>query len=203
MAILKVIQKSGEDDVYVKVTEAGTLITIDQRMVWTAQGYAYEAMATAALASLIVRPAALSQLTLYNNTDRNFVIERVFAHNLVSIADGQFGIWLCVHPVGMTAPTGNNITVRNSLSGKAPDITVGVVDTAEAVSDDGWFPWGESGTSITTTVPGSLAQALVHGTIILPPTAGISVQSVGQTAAVTTTCGFHWFSVPKSELAVA
>ena len=185
------------------VTNGGITTTVPYQVIWTAKGYAYEAMATAALASLIVRPSTLSQLTLYNNTtNKVFVIERAFAHNLVSIANGQFGIWLCVHPTGMAIPAGNNITIRNSLSGQAPNTSVGVVDTAEAVANDGWFPWGESGTSVTTTVPGSLAQALVNGRILLPPTAGISIQSVAQTAVVTTVCGFHWFVVPASELKI-
>ena len=186
-----------------KVTNGGITMTISSEVIWTSKGYAYEAMATAALASLVVRPSTLSQLTLYNNTtNKHFVIERAFAHNLVSIADGQFGIWLCVHPTGMSIPAGNNITVRNSLSGKAANTTVGVVDTAETVVDNGWFPWGENSTSVTATVPGSLAQALVNGRIILPPTAGISIQSVAQTAVVTTVCGFHWFAVPTNELLV-
>ena len=186
------------------VTNGGLAINVPYQVIWTAKGYAYEAMATAALASLVVRPSTLSQLTLYNNTtDKTFLIERAFAHNLVSIANGQFGIWLCVHPVGMAIPAGNNITIRNSLSGKAPNSAIGVVDTAEAVANDGWFPWGENSTSVTATVPGSLAQALVNGRIQLPPTAGISIQSVAQTAAVTTTCGFHWFAVPEKDLAVA
>ncbi len=186
------------------VTDGGITTTVPYQVIWTAKGFAYEAMATSALASLIVRPSTLSQLTLYNNTtNKHFVIERAFAHNLVSIANGQFGIWLCVHPAGMSIPAGNNITVRNSLSGLAANAAVGVVDTAEAVSDNGWFPWGENSASVTATVPGSLAQALVNGRIILPPTAGISIQVVAQTAVVTTTCGFHWFAVPEGELKVA
>ncbi len=204
MAVIKGTKISGTGTVPIKTTEKGVTVVIAQTVVWTAQGYGYEAMATSAIASLIVRPSTLSQLTLYNNTiDKHFVIERAFAHNLVSIADGQFGIWLCVHPTGMAIPGGNDITVRNSLSGKSPNTAVGIVDTAESVADNGWFPWGESGTSVTTTVPGALAQALVNGRIILPPTAGISIQSVGQTAVVTTTCGFHWFAVPTNELAVS
>lgn len=185
------------------VTNGGLTITVPYQVIWTAKGYGYETMATAALASLIVRPSTLSQLTLYNNTTTmTFVIERAFLHNLVSIANGQFGIWLCVHPTGMTIPGGNNITIRNSLSGKAPNSAVGIVDTAEAVANDGWFPWGENSKSVTATVPGSLAQALVNGRIQLPPTAGLSIQSVAQTAVVTTVPGFHFFAVPTSELKV-
>ncbi len=198
---LRAVKDVADVEVDVRATEDGILGSVGIERIWTARGYGYQAIATAAVASLIVRPGALSIATLYNNTSKNFVIERAFAHNLVSIADGQFGIWLCVHPVGMSAPTGNDITIRNSLSGLVA-ATEGVFDVEETVTDDGWFPWGESGTSVTTTVPGSLAQALVEGRIIIPPTAGLSLSSVAQTAVVTVCMGLHWFSVPVSEFAV-
>jgi len=194
---IEATQGVSDQAVTVKATEGGILHGIPYQVVWTAKGYGFETMSTAATASLVVRPSTLSALTLYNNTAKNFVIERAFAFNLVSIANGQFGIWLCVHPIGMTAPTGNNITIRNSLSGLTAG-TEGVCDTAEAVTDNGWFPWGVSQTSVTATVPGSLATAEVGGRIIIPPTAGISIQCVAQTAVVTCTHGFHWFSVPVS-----
>ena len=186
------------DETDVKSTEGGVLHTTDQARIWTAKGYGWMAMATSAVASLIVRPTTTAIATLYNNTTKNFVLERAFAHNLVSIADGQFGIWLCVHPVGMTAPT-NDITVRNNTRGDVAG-TEGIFDNGATVVDNGWFPWGENSTSVTATVPGSLAQAPIKGQIILPPTAGISISVVAQTAAVTTCCGFHWFSVPTSEM---
>src|SRR3972149_6883142 len=113
---LKGQQEKGGDSVYVKTTENGEVVIADLTRIWTAKGYGWQAMATAAVASLIVSPDTVAIATLYNNTSKNFIIERVFAHNLVSIANGQFGIWLCVHPVGMTAPT-NEITIRNSTSG--------------------------------------------------------------------------------------
>ena len=186
------------DETDVKSTEGGVLHTTDQARIWTAKGYGWMAMATSAVASLIVRPTTTAIATLYNNTTKNFVLERAFAHNLVSIADGQFGIWLCVHPVGMTAPT-NDITVRNNTRGDVAG-TEGIFDNGATVVDNGWFPWGENSTSVTATVPGSLAQALICGRIILPPTAAISISVVAQTAVVTTCCGFHWFSVPTSEM---
>ena len=191
------VQAVGGAEVDVKTTEGGVLHTMPIQRVWTAKGYGWSAMATAAVASLIVRPTTVAIATLHNNTSKNFVIERVFAHNLVSIANGQFGIWLCVHPVGQTAPT-NDITVRNSSSGLVAG-TEGLFDNGATVVDDGWFPWGESNYSVTATVPGSLAQALVEGRIIIPPTGGLSVSCVGQTAAVTVCVGIHWFSVPVSE----
>ena len=198
---LKGIQEAGGDDVYLKTTENGELAIADLTRVWTAKGYGWQAMATSAVASLIVRPDTVAIATLYNNTAKNFIIERVFAHNLVSIANGQFGIWLCVHPVGMTAPT-NDITIRNNTSGLVAG-TEGIFDAGATVVDNGWFPWGPNSTSVTATVPGSLTEALVRGQIIIPPRAAISASCVGQTASVTVCMGFHWYSVPTTEFATS
>jgi hypothetical protein len=190
-------------EVDLRSTEGGHLINVPIQRIWTAKGYGRQAMSTAAVASLIVRPTTTAIATLYNNTNKNFHIERVFAHNLVSIANGQFGIWLCVHPVGaiaVDAPT-NDITPRNSTSGLVSG-SEGYWDIEATVVDDGWFPWGENSQSVTATVPGSLAQALVEGRIILPPTAALSVSVVAQTAVVTTCVGIHWFSVPTNEFAL-
>ena len=197
-------QAGTEQDV--RVSEYGLTVIMPVEMLWTARGYGRLAMNTAAIASLIVRPSTLSQLTLYNGESgagKHYVVDRVFAHNLVSIANGQFGIWLCSHPVNMTAPTGNNITVRNSPSGQAAGGSLSVVDTAESVTDDGWFPWGDSQQQVVATVPGAQAGVPVGGRIIVPPRGGLSIQIVANTAAVTCTVGFHWYEVPEGELTVA
>lgn len=195
---IKLTQSVLEGEVYAKATEEGVLHTTDQARVWTAKGYGWMAMATSAVASLIVRPTTVAIITFYNNTLKNFVIERVFAHNLVSIANGQFGIWLCVHPVGMTAPT-NDIVLRNSTVGLAASAE-GIFDNGATVVDNGWFPWGESQMAVTATTPGALAQAFIKGQIIVPPTAAISASCVAQTAAVTVCMGLHYFSVPVNEM---
>jgi len=197
-AKMKGINQSGQEE-DVQVSEGGILPTLDARIIWAAKGYRWSAMATSAVASLIVRPTTTAIATLYNNTSKNFVIDRIFAHNLVSIANGQFGIWYCVHPIGMTAPT-NDITVRNNSNGNFAAGTEGIFDNGATVVDNGWFPWGESQMSVTATVPGCLAQALVDGRIIIPPTAGLSVSCVAQTADLTVCMGFAWYSVPVSEL---
>lgn len=199
----KPIQATGAvsgQEVYLKSTEGGAQHYIDLARVWTAKGYGYQVMATAAVACLIVRPTTVAIAQFYNNTSKNFVIDRVFAHNLVSIANGNFGIWLCVNPIGTTAPT-NDITIRNSTIGLAASAE-GIFDAGPNVIDSGWFPWGESGITITATVPGSLAQALIDGKIIIPPTAALSISCVGQTAVVTVCVGLHYFSVPVSEMAL-
>ena len=199
---LQVLNKGGNpEDLH--GSEGGLLHTLDYKTVWTAKQYGKQAMATGALAGLVVRPAALSHLTIFNppSSGVHLVIERAFAHFLVTAQTELGSIWLCSHPVGMTAPTGNNITVRNSTGGKAAGGSATIVDTAEAVTDDGWFPWGEATfTPLDGTVPGGAMTAQVNGRIIVPPNAGLSIQVVSSTTANTFTDGFHWYEVPTSEL---
>ena len=183
-----------------RATEGGAAHGIDLARIWTAKGYGWQTMATDAVASLIVRPTTVAMGTFYNNTSKNFVIERVFSHLLVSIANSESGLWLCMHPIGMTAPT-NDITVRNSTIGLAAG-TEGIFDNGAAVLDNGWFPWGESRPVVTATKPGGLLQALVAGCLIVKPTAAISIQVVSTTAVVTACVGLHYFSVPTSDLAL-
>ena len=193
---IRAINPDGNEE-DVKSTVGGAVYSADMARIWTAKGYGWQVMATSAVASLTIRPTNLSIATFYNNTAKNFIIERVFTHNLVSIADGNFSIWLCVHPIGMTAPT-NDITVRNSLSGLTAG-TEGIFDNAATVVDNGWFPWGAWGTTVTASMPGTVQEAEIAGRIVIPPTAAISLSAVGQTAAVTHCMGLTYYSVPLTE----
>ena len=201
MANMRGKQEVGGDQVLIKTTEGGELASVDITRIYTAKGYGYQAMLVTPENSLIVRPTGTAMITLYNNTAKNFVMERAFAHSLISIADGDFGIWLCSHPIGMTAPA-NDISIRNSTSGLNSS-TEGIVDQGATVNDNGWFPWGVNGTTVTATMPGALAEVNISGRIIVPPTGGISLSVVAQTAVVDICPGFHWFSVPISEFAVS
>lgn len=197
MANIKVKQEIGGDLVYAKGLEGGEQVSADITRVWTAKGYGWKVMATSAVASLIVRPTVTAIATFYNNTAKNFVIETVFTHNLVSIANGNFSIWVCIHPTGMTAPT-NDITVRSSTIGLAAG-TEGIFDAGATVVDNGWFPVGMWGTTVTATIPGTVVEAEIKGRLIVPPTAAISLSAVAQTAVVTQCMGIHYFSVPTTE----
>jgi len=192
-------------EVDLKATEGGALHNADLARIWTAKGYGFQVMSTGAVAALVVRPSTLSAITLYNaeaGGGKIYVIERVMAFNLVSTAAAAFwSIWLCSHPVNMTAPTGNNITIRNNTRGVAAGGSSSILDTAETVADDGWFPWGPIGQSEATGVlPSGAVSAEVGGRIMVPPGAGLSVQVVSSAVGQTFTHGIHWFEVPQSEL---
>lgn len=162
----------------------------------TRQGEGYSAMATAAVAALVVRPTTVAMATLYNNEapgGKSLIIDRAFAHNLVGTANSVYSIWLCLHPVNMTAPT-NDITVRNSHSGKTGiGNTRTIFDNGATVVADGWFPWGGSEHTVTITTPGGVVYAEVNGRLIVPPTAGLSLHVVADVVGATFTAGFSWY----------
>jgi hypothetical protein len=201
MAIIKGTQTTLGDAVNIETSEGGTLITLDQRVIWTAKGYGFEAMATSAVASLVVRPTTVAMATLRNNSSNKLlVIDQAFGHNLVAVANSAFSLWLCVHPAGMAAVT-NDITVRNSLNGRSAGGSETSFDNGATVTDDGWFPWGYSDHTVTVTTPGGVVISEVNGRIIVPPTGGISLQCVGSTTGVTICAGFRWYELPAGELA--
>jgi len=202
MSLIKLTTAIGRKEVEAKGSEAGSLITIEQRVIWTAKGYGFQAMATAAVASLVVRPSTTAMATLRNNSpDKVLVIDEAFGHNLVGVANSAFSLWLCSHPASMAAVT-DDITVRNNLYGGGAGGSQTSFDNGASVVDNGWFPWGVSDHTVTVTTPGGVVIAPVNGRIIVPPTGGISVQCVANTTGVTITAGFRWYEVPINELVI-
>jgi len=193
---IKVIGQSGYE-IDAKGLDNGVTLTADIVRLWTAKGYGKQAMATAAVDSLVVRPTTTAMATLRNNsTTKVLAIERVFGHNLVAVANSAFSLWLCLHPV--LAAVTNDITVRNGTNGGAGGSETSF-DNGATVTDDGWFPWGVSDHTVTVTTPGGVVEAPVNGRLVVPPGGAISVQSVGSTTSVTICAGFHWFEVPITE----
>lgn len=205
-ALMKALKGNG-DEVSLKASEGGILANLPYSVYWTAKGYGRQMMSTTAVAALVVRPGTTAAAVLFNNNTSgiHLVIERVFAHNLVTAVEENGGLWLCVHPVGMTAPGDDIATARSSTSGRA-GVAGGTTQWGidETVVADGWFPWGQSEwTNLDGTVPGGQLDAHVAGRIIIPPQAGLSMHVVGSTTANTYTIGAHWYEVPANELAVA
>lgn len=199
MSALIQAQTEAGVDVQVKATPGGLLYTIPHSVIWTAKGYGYQAMATAAVAALVVRPTTTAMATLRNTSSNKLVVmERVFAHNLVAVAESEYQLWLCVHPT--QAAVTNDITVRNSTNGGAAGGSQTHFDNGATVTDDGWFIWSPQGHTTTVTTPGGNIYAEIGCRLIVPPGAGISAQVVAITTSATFTMGFHWFEVPTAEL---
>jgi hypothetical protein len=202
-ALIKAKDEAGSSDVNLRASSGGILFNMPYQMAFTAKGYGFQAMATVAVAALVVRPTTVAMATLRNqSTDKVLVVERVFAHNLVTTAaEGFSHIWICSHPAGFGTVT-NDITVRNSTNGKTAGGSSTFFDNGATVDDDGWFPWPDviGQAEAAGVLPGAAVLANVNGRIMIPPTGGMSMQVVSSVVGNTFTAGFHWFEVPTSEL---
>ncbi len=155
------------------------------------------AIATAAVAGLVVRPTTTAAITFWNGESpggKHLVLDRVFTHNLVSTtAQSFFGLWYCMHK-DMARPTNDITTLRGTGDGVGPNINAVVVEVAATVIDDGWFPCGVAGEAEEVGVlPGSIAEWEVRGRLRVPPGAGISLQVVAGVVGDTFTSGASWW----------
>lgn len=193
---------SGEE-VDIKTTRGGSLHGaqgLPPYAVQTALGTRWSAMTTADVAALVIRPSATSLMTLHNGeagSGKCYVIDRIFAMQEVSTnVEGRFGLWACVHPVGIEVPTDESITTFNSSRGIGGYAGSAVVDVDESVADNGWFPWGNSVSMETdSTLGGAQVDAVVAGRIILPPKASLSLHVVASLIGEQFTVGASWYEV--------
>ena len=166
----------------------------------TRLGGGYSAIATAAVAGLVVRPGTTAGFTLWNGESaggKSYIVDRLFSHCLVSGGeDGRFGIWACIHPAGMTDPGEDIAASATNVTGNYGRRYDGnaVVGVGETVIDNGWYPWGRSSDyELTGVLPGAVAEALVDGRLIIPPQGGISLQVVASIADSTYASGLSWY----------
>lgn len=168
----------------------------------TRQGVHWSVMATAAVAGLVVRPSTVAAVTLWNGEGsggKSYVIDRIFTHNLVSTAaQSFFGMWACIHPAGMTAPTADlaySATNWRGSSGKFYNGR-GIADVGATVVNNGWYPWGQGQeVEATGVLPGSHQSIDVGGRLIVPPGGAISLQVVAGVVGDTFTSGLSWWEV--------
>ncbi len=158
------------------------------------------AVATGAVASLVVRPSTLAAITIWNGEatgGAHLVIDRIFSHQLVShTAISYAGLWYCVHTGPTTKPANDIVTLRGSGDGGQP-LSNTFVDVGATVVDDGWFPCGDSDNQVevTSALPGSNLQWECNGRLIVPPLSALSVQVVSGHVANTYTSGVSWWRV--------
>ena len=167
----------------------------------TRQGRCFSAIATAAVAGLVVRPDTTAALTIWNGepagSKRCYIVERIFSHCLVSgNEEGRFSIWACVHPAGKAA-------VTSELAASATNFTglygrkyggMALVELGATVADNGWYPWGYSTDYEKTGVlPGSVVDAYVGGRIIIPPSGALSLHVVASINDSTYCSGLMWY----------
>jgi len=155
------------------------------------------AMATAAIAGLVVRPTTVAAITFWNGEDiggKSLIVDRMFTHNLVSTAVKTFhGLWYCMH-LETTKPTNDISTLRGKGDGSEPSNTVVTVDVGATVLNDGWFPAGEGGeVSETGITPQSISNWEVKGRLVVPPHHAISLHVVSSLVGDTFLSGLSWW----------
>ena len=168
----------------------------------TRRGNGYSAIATAAVAGLVIRPSTTSAVTLWNGeaagSNKCYVIDRIFTHCLVGVnAEGRFLMWACVHPSGMTKPaTGPIAASATNLTGPYGKTYNGkaVFDIGTTVVANGWYPWGYSTSHPAAgTLPGAAISVDIAGRLIIPPTGAVSLQVVASTNGATFCSGLSWW----------
>jgi len=208
---IKVQREVADTPVDVRGTEGGD-IQVAQALpigaVLTAKGYGWQAITTVGVAGLVVRPSTVPLMSIYNGEaggGKVYIIDRVFAFNLVSTAAAAFwSIWLCVQPVGTTA-SASVITPAMIRSTRGAGAYGGLakIDDDTTCVDSGWFPWGPIGQSEATGVlPSGAVSAEINGRIVIPPTSALNITVVTSAVGQTFTAGVHWFEVPQSELGI-
>ncbi len=159
--------------------------------------YHSSAIATAAVAGLVVRPTTVAAITLWNGENkggRSMVMDRAFSHMLVSsAAEGYGGMWYCNHKE-MDEPANDILTLRGSGDGRVATGGPVVVDIGATVLDDGWFPIGGNAQAEAAGVlPSGNLEGDFGGKIVVPPGHGISLHVVTSVVAETYTTGASWW----------
>lgn len=161
----------------------------------TRAGKGYATMAVSAVASLVVRPTTTAALEIFNNSARDsLVVDRLFGHNLVGVANSAVGLYAMVTTQKL-APSDAALAI-NSLSGKPVPTKVVLTAAGTTVVDNGWFPYGPSGSNVTVTTPGPTVEAIINGRLIVPPGCSLCLHAVASTVGVTMTLGAAWYAVP-------
>jgi hypothetical protein len=113
-------------------------------------GKSWQVRTAAAFAALAAVPSAAAALSLYNNysdgdTPWCLLIESVFATKIaVDVTQvNQFSLWGMNNITGVTKPADSSLAIR-SLSGRKSYDGKAFCSVALAVTDEGWFPLGNS-----------------------------------------------------------
>lgn len=168
----------------------------------TRQGDGWSFISVAAVAALVVRPSTTAAIVIWNGNTaggKSYVVDRMFAHNLVSTAaESFFGQWACLHPAGMTNPGEDIAASATNLTGNTGKRYNGnaVIGINETVIDNGWYPWGNGkAVSASGVIPGSHDDVHVDGRLIIPPQGGLSLHVVGSLVGLTFTQGLSFYEV--------
>lgn len=161
------------------------------------RGNGYSTMATSAVAALVVRPTVTAALEIWNNTPgKVMVVDRIFAHELVTSTTGLGGgaIMYAMVTLPKAAPTDAALAI-NSLSGKPAQTKTVLTAASTTVVDNGWFPYGYTTKkeSAGAVVPGGGLEALIEGRLLVPYGSALCLHVVSGYVGDTFTNGAAWY----------
>lgn len=155
------------------------------------------AQITTASAGTVTIPTTTASGTLWNGESgggKVYIIDRMFCNTeAYDAGDNFFFLWVCAHPVGMSAVTAD-ITIKKLNGGAYGGL--GRFDAGATVVNDTWYSWGNSRRSDEGNAQGmSNIDVPVEGRIITKPTAGLSMHIGCNDSNVTGQVGCAWFEV--------
>ena len=161
------------------------------------RGNGYATMAVSAVAALVVRPGVTAALEIFNNTPgKVMVIDRIFAHELVTSTTGLGGgaVQYAMVTLPKAAPTDAALAIT-SLSGKPPQTKTVLTAASTTVVDNGWFPYGSTvkKESAGAVVPGGGIEALIEGRLLVPYGCSLCLHVVSGYTGDTFTNGAAWY----------
>lgn len=183
-----------------------------------AEGRVWRAQEASATASVVALPTTAGLFTLGNNEGDDgswYVMLAAYAFNGANaVALDNFGLALNIsHQPAVTG--GIDVTlardiaatsVRSMLGGigtVSPYPGKAILDTGVTVTDDLWFPIGNSaGTTAINSATGACMWVWLHGLVVLKPKSLVSIVSTATSTSNTTRKGFVWAEVPRSYLSV-
>ncbi len=196
---------AGYSPVALQANEKGELLTAQGMPPYAEmarKGQYYGTMATAAVAALVVRPSTAAALGIQNNSlgafgvPLNMVISTIFAHELVTSTTGLGGGAVQYASVSLPmAPLTDAALAINSLTGRPPATKSVLTTAALTVTDNGWFPWGNTvkKESAGAVVPGGALWTDIAGRIIVPPGSCLLLHVVSGYVGDTFTNGATWY----------
>jgi len=157
------------------------------------------AQATTAVAGTTTIPTTTALGTLWNGEaagGKVYIIDRLFANTeAYDAGDNFFFLWVCMHPVAMTAPTAD-ITIKKLIGGNYGGNAR--FDVGATVVNDTWYSWGNSLRSAQANAEGmSNIDVPVEGRLILKPTAGMSIHVGCNDSNLTAQVGVAWFEIDE------
>lgn len=179
-----------------------------------AEGRVWRCQEAAATASVTALPTTASLFTVGNNEadDGNwYVLLAAYAFNGANAAAlDAFGLAVCVSQLPATTggidPTLTQdiakTSVKSMLGGRGGAYPGrAIVDTGVTITDDLWFPIGQSvGSTAINSATGMSMWFWLNGLIVLPPKSLIGIVSTATSASNTTRKGFVWAECPRSWL---